>query len=249
MNDTALAKVSPPLELQMLQLAIEKGMNVADLKELVALARQARIDAAAEQFAKAIAGFQSEMEPVVKGNPVRNKAGAVMYHFANFDDIMEVAQPIMSKYGISCTYDTEFKDAKMTTTCRVRVGTHVEATSVTLGIPSIPNANDAQNAGGALAYGQRYALKAALGIRVKGEDNDAAGLAERITDDEAKALYDMTAELPKFKDDRYFNGFIDYLAKAAGVEFKTLNEMPRSVYALALSEITRQRRKHLEDSK
>ena len=107
---------------------------------------------------------------------------------------MEVAQPILNKCGITVTFSTVTNGNTMTTTCHVRVGTHVEDTAVTLALPAIPNANDAQRAGGALAYGQRYSMKAALNIRIKGEDNDAAKIAEKIDAEQVLQIEDLLRE-------------------------------------------------------
>lgn len=185
-ESTALAAATP---MSLIQTAIEKGMAVENLGKLMDLQERYERNEAAKEFALAIADFQSKMPAVVKGNPVNDKNGNLMYTFASFDDIMAIAQPILSARGITVTFSTKVTPEKlMETTCHVRVGIHVEHTSITLALPSIPNANDAQKAGAALAYGQRYSMKAALNIRISGEDTDAAKLAETVNEQQAQRI-------------------------------------------------------------
>src|SRR5438132_10863299 len=153
----------------MIAAAIERGLPVEQLERLMELAERWERNRAAEAWAEAVKKFQGLMPAVVKGNPVNDRNGKLLYQFADFADIMDVAQPILDQCGIAVTFTTSQAERLMTTTCHVRVGIHVEDTAATLSLPEIPNANDAQKAGGALKYGQRYSFVAALNIRVKGE--------------------------------------------------------------------------------
>ena len=186
----------------LLRMALDKGADPEKLKALMDLAERWDARQASIAFGEAITAFQHDCPPVIKANPVygKDKNLGPQYFFASFDDLMAVAGPIMAKHKIAVTYDTTFANGIMTTTARVRVGSHTETTSVSLGLPVIPNANDSQRAGGALAYGQRYALKAALGIVVTGEDNDAQGQNAGIPE---KEVVEINALL-----DRVYRKFI-----------------------------------------
>ncbi len=227
-----------PTAMSLMQLALEKGADVSYLERLMDLAERHEKAAAARQFAVALAEFQRRMPAIVKANAVLNKSGVEMYRFANLDDIMAIAQPILSECGIALRFDTKTEGRLMTTTCFVRVGIHVEPTSFTVGLPEIPNANDAQKAGGALAYGQRYALKAALNIRVTGEDNDAVQPPEPITQEQLYALNDLIADcknagkpvvMPKF----YETFGIEKLNELKSTDFREAESMLRDKLALA----------------
>lgn len=166
--------------LAVIQMAIEKGTDVESMKALFDLKRQYDRDRAAEAFAEAVKRFQSKMPAVEKRQSVPGNDGKTRYTFASHEDIMAIAQPILDACNIAVTFSVDFTDKHMKTTCHVRVGTHVESTTVPLGIPDIPKANDAQKAGAAISYGRRYAMIAALNIRVKGEDRDAQGIDEQL---------------------------------------------------------------------
>lgn len=198
--------------LVLISAAIDKGISPDDLGKLLDLQERWEKNRAAETFAQAITAFQTKMPAIVKGNPVRNKHGEIMYHFADFADIMEVAQPILNECGIVITFSTEQAGTLMATTCHVRVGTHVEHATVTIPTPQIPNANGSQMAGGALSYGQRYSFKAALNIRIRGDDNDGRTEPTKITPDQIGTINDLLEECRKAGKEVNFPGFLAYLA-------------------------------------
>jgi len=176
-----------PDSLRFLEKALQNGAGKESLKDLMDFLERLQRNRAAVKFAEAITKFQELCPPVEKCNPVygKDKTQGPHYYFAGFDDIMDVAAGPLHECGIVVTFTTKNEGPLMTTTCRVRVGTHTEESSITLSLPQIPNANDSQRAGGAQKYGMRYAMVAALNIRVRGEDNDAqeqfAGLKEDET--------------------------------------------------------------------
>lgn len=204
-NDLANVHLPPGPDnspMALIRLAIDKGISPDQMTALYNLAERHAANQAAMEFGKAIQAFQEECPPIVKSQDVRKagqngQPGALLYNFANLDDIMKVAGPIMARNKIAVTYDTSFASGLMSVTARVRVGSHVESTTVTLGLPGIPNANDSQKAGGALAYGQRYALKAALGIVVTGEDRDALEQFQGIDQEQTKELNELLEILRK----------------------------------------------------
>lgn len=169
---------------------IEKGIPPEKLGAYMDLVKQYQADRAAEAFAVAIRRFQEDMPAVEKRNPVYGKDASrgPQYYFADYDDIMSIAQPLLSAYGIVPTYDTDTIAGGLKIVCRIRVGVHQETTSFVLPMPTIPNANGSQIAGAALSYAKRYALCAALNIRVKGEDSDGQGLQDGLSDAQNEEL-------------------------------------------------------------
>ena len=238
----------PDPVMSMIQSAIDKGMDVASLQGLFEMQRQYAKDRAAEKFAESLRRFQSLMPAIEKKNPVygKNKELGPQYHFAPLEDIMEVAQPILDQCEITPTFDTSFEGSLMRTTCHVRVGTHVEDTSVTLGIPTIPNANNAQMAGACVKYGMRYALIAALNIRVKGEDTDGVGLGvddAKITEAELKLLRASISETS------FLTGVaVDIAAtlRFAGPDVKKFEDMNREQFARVMNDLGFRRQKAME---
>lgn len=181
----------PSSPFSLIELALQKGIDPERLGKLYDLYERHEVKQAAEVWGEAIKKFQRLCQPIAKTAMIPDKQGNPKYYFADYEDIMAVAQPILDQCGIVLTFDTEAAGAMMKTTCRVRVGTHMEATSVVLPHPQIPNANATQMAGGALTYGQRYALKAALNIRIKGEDTDGHFQEEGLSPEQTKVLNEM----------------------------------------------------------
>lgn len=180
----------------LLETAIEKGVDPAQLGKLIDLQERWDRSRAAERFAEAITGFQRECPVVLKQRTAKisgRGGGNYSYQFADYADVMAVAGPVLSRHGIVVTFTTELKNDLLGVTCRVRVGTHVEETHLNLPIPQM-SVNDAQKFGAAVSYGKRYVLCAALNIVVSdGLDDDAHAL-DRITREQADEIRRLLAE-------------------------------------------------------
>jgi hypothetical protein len=179
----------------LIRTAIERGVDPDKMTALYNLAERWEKNEAAKKFAEALTRFQAKMPPIVKEREVHkaeNKGGGKMYNFAPYEDVMKIAKPILEECEIVTTFTTKPGENNLTAvTCRVRVGTHFEETTITLGMPGILNANPSQQAGGALSYGKRYALCAALNIVITGEDKDGADQFEGISDAQSEELNTM----------------------------------------------------------
>lgn len=242
-----LVPSEPATPMSLIKLALGKGMAVENLGKLMDLQERHERNEAAKEFAVAIADFQAEMPAVLKGNPVNDKSGKLMYTFASHEDIMEIAQPILSKHGIAVTFDTEITpDKLMKTTCHVRVGIHVEHTTMALALPQIPNANDAQKAGGALSYGQRYAMKAALNIRITGEDKrDGADIVENLNEQQIQQINNLLEKRRAFETPPdFYRRFLKWLGVPDGGD---LGDVMQSSYKKAVEELERQIKKCREE--
>lgn len=192
--DTALEKstgVTNPLVL--IQAAIERNIEPAQLEKLMDLEERWVRNRAAEAFGNAVSQFQS-LCPIVHKRRQACFDGKPAYVFASFDDVMRAAGPILADCGLAVTFSTEDVPTGIKVTCRVRHGIHSEATMLHVPIPAM-KVNDTQKFGAALAYAKRYALCAALNIVVSDEDDDAvtAGL-DTITLDDVGTINDLIAE-------------------------------------------------------
>lgn len=165
-------RVANPLAL--LDKAISSGIDPDKLGKLMDLAERWQANQAAAEWASSVTRFQGLMPAIEEKKGIPDKQGKIKYHYAPLEDIMEIAQPLLTECGIAVSYDSKpHTDKIMSYTCNVSVGTHTKSTTVYLGLPEIPLANDSQKAGGALEYGRRYSLIAALNLRIKGMDDDA----------------------------------------------------------------------------
>lgn len=216
---------------------VKGGRDVQQLRDMMDLVRQWQKDEAAKKWAEAIQLFQSKCGEVVKKNPVygKDKSLGPQYHFAGYDDVMAVAQPILSECGIATTFDFKFEGQLMYTTCHVRVGTHVEDTTVPLAVPVIPNANETQKAGGALKYGMRYALVAALNIRVVGEDDDAQGQSEFIGAEMVACLNGLLNQIKNSRVQFNWPQYLGHISEIAGTDITKLDQIPKFAFSRAVT--------------
>lgn len=226
-----------PMELIAQQL--ERGTSVDQLAKLFDLQERWEKQEAAKKFAAAITKFQQLCPPVEKTKPVTNKSGAVMYHFADYADLLKTIQPFLTECEIVPTFDFRKVDGQNQAVCRIRVGTHVEETTVPVAVPDILNTNECQRLGGMTQYGKRYSIIAALNIRVIGEDTDATDQDEPLSRDEIKAVQDLMDEIAMLEGRQFeVPSFVNWLREGA----TKVSEIPKSQFALAINELNKIRK-------
>ncbi len=154
----------------LIQRAIDSGLQVDSLKELLAMRRELKAEEAREQFFDALAKFQDECPPIEK------QKKADKYHYAPFDHIVSVIKPHLKENGFSYTFDAEYLEVGNQQVQRVTCHLHHRAGHTESSVFSAPGAgtramNVTQIAASALTYGKRYALCSVLGLTV-GNDTD-----------------------------------------------------------------------------
>lgn len=180
----------------LIEMAVSGGADPDKLEKLMELQERWEANRAAEAFGQALADFQAECPPVHKGRSIDLGRGAGP-KYASLDDIMAVAQPILTAHGLSVTFSASIDDGKLHATCCIRKGIHSEESEITLPVPQQMKVNDTQKMGAAFSYAKRYALCAALNITVTDQDTDATNLtADTITENQAMALGELLDQLP-----------------------------------------------------
>lgn len=241
MNQTALQTAPPPSDPlsppEMISAAIKQGMNMVDLKQLFDMQERWETQQAAKAFSAALCGFQSEMPTIFKRRTATVKTssgGEYQYKFESFDDVMREAAPVLAKWGIVVTFNTEQLEnpPRLKILVRIRVGSFFEDKSFSCPVPTDVKVSEPQKFGQALSYAKRYALKAALNIvSTDTEDNDAQDLFEFITKEQAaqiKGLIEDTgADMERF------------LKWAGGIE--SVEEMKAATFAKAVDLLRRKR--------
>lgn len=177
---------------------------------------------AEKAFTEALSGFQGECPIITKKKKV--SFGTTKYDYAPLDEIIFIIKPLLSKYGLSYSFDIKSEDklAVMITTIY-----HKEGFSKTsfyafdaLGEGSM---NQSQKRKSATTYAKRAGLENALGIVTAGEDDDAnRAIDTEVTDEQIKQIKDLmiassvTDEmfLGKYKIQK-FKELSSYDAKAA----------------------------------
>lgn len=203
----------------MVQLAIEKDLDIEKLERLIALRDREREAAAARSFAAAMAEFQKRCPPIDKGKLVDyvTKTGVrIKYRHAELRDIQATIRPICGELGLSYSWTNAIEAGKLTTTCTVlhRDG-HSRSASFTCPVEnSNPGMSDQQKPAGALTFGERYTIIQAFGLVTAEPDTDGETQADTTPITEQQAG-DIEALLADAKVSRV--KYLDYL-KAESVE-------------------------------
>ena len=169
----------------LIAMAIDRNLPIESMERLIAMRDKMKAEWARGQFFIALSGFQAECPIVEKNHQVRDKDKntkvdkGLRYAYAAIEDLVEAARPAMMKWGLSWTAKPTQTREDVTANIYVHhKDGHEEVTSFTVPIDPDAYMSDPQKAAAALTFATRYALKSALGIQTKGEDNDAQGDGE-----------------------------------------------------------------------
>jgi hypothetical protein len=186
--------------------ARDPAIDVAKLKELLALKNQEQTREAERAFNSAMATAQEEMRPVQRDlvNPhTRSK-------YASFEKLDAELRPIYTKNGFSLSFNTGLNTQDMlNVTCDVA---HKAGFSRHYQLPvpiytKGPKGNDVMTpihaTGSAITYGRRYLLLAMFNIALTDDDGAAAGGLERISDAQLLELQEMLAVPPKINEQSF----------------------------------------------
>lgn len=183
-----------PTPMQLIQQAIEHGISPDQMSVLMDLQERHARNKAEREYGEAVAAFQARCPTIHKSRAAAFN-GKQAYTYASLDDIMVVIRPILQECGLSVAFTTTLTEGMITAECILRHGIHSERHGVTLPMPGDMRVNDTQKAGAALSYAKRYALCAALNLVVTDEDDDAGGLGETITEEDAIKITEMLEAL------------------------------------------------------
>jgi len=188
--------------MQMLQIAVAKGVDTEQLKELMVLQREWKAEKARDAFHAAMNAFRSEAINIVKTKHV--SFSGTSYRHATLAGIVEASVPALSKHGLSHRWETKQEGNAITVACIVthELG-HSAQTSLTAPPDTSGSKNGIQAIGSTVSYLQRYTFMSITGLAAKDQDDDgrAAGSppTEFITPDQATVLNDKLTEHGKNK--------------------------------------------------
>jgi hypothetical protein len=162
-----------------LQSAIESGVSVDTLGKLVELQERVMAKQAEQEFNAALLAFQAEC-PIINKNKTAD-TGKYTYEYADLSHLVASIRPLLTKHGLSFSFDSGIADGKVSVTCIVaHIGGHKVPTKFTAPTDAKSAMNDTQKVASAVSYCQRYALRLALGLTV-GEDDDGRRAYENPT--------------------------------------------------------------------
>jgi len=181
----------------MIQLAIQKGMDAAAIRELNALRKELKEEQARDAFIAAFAAFKKNPPSVLKNKLVDfpTAKGRTTYMHATVDNVCEALDPALTEHGFCYRWETEnLEGGIVRVTCvLIHEQGHSESTSLQAVNDSSGGKNAVQAVGSTTTYLQRYTLLLATGIVVRNADDDGntAGHEDpALTDAQIKELAD-----------------------------------------------------------
>lgn len=203
---TALAAPTPP---QMLQTAIERGIEPEQLRQLMDLNDRWEAKQARKAFDAALAEAKAEIKPILKTREVdfaNKNGGRTQYMYEDLAAIADHVDPILARNGLSYRHRPRQEGQMLFVTCILshRDG-HSEETTLSAPYDTSGNKNPAQAIASAGTFLQRYTLKMALGLAAAHDDDGrSAGEPEpeTIGPGQLQELKDLirvhNVDLPRF---------------------------------------------------
>jgi len=233
MNESKQVALLPEPEnlnpIQLLQIAVSKGVDAEQLKLLMELQREWKAEQARDAFVTAMNAFRAEALKVVKTKEVAYKD--TRYKHATLADTVAVVAPALSKHGLSHRWETKQDGAAITVSCIIthELG-HSAQTSLTAGADTTGSKNSIQAIGSAVSYLQRYTFMAITGLAAQDADDDGQ-VAELITDQQAADLEALAEEVGA--DKARFLKFI---------KAPSFTDIPARAYATCVKQLEAKRR-------
>ncbi len=181
----------------LLHFAIESKVPVETLEKLVALKERMDDRNAAQEFCVALARFQADCPAIRKTSTASittNSGSSYKYSFAELDEIAATTRPILTRYGLSYTWDSNVEGDKLTCICTVRhVAGHSQAAKFVLPTTTKSGMSDQQKVAAALTYARRQSLIQALGLTTTDPDTDGPRVDEKVSPEQVNELEALIA--------------------------------------------------------
>lgn len=133
-----------------------------------------------ETLAAALLAFQGDMPEIVKdqtANVPTKTGGSYRYSYADLSSITKIALPVLQQHGLVFTSGPDVIDGNFVLRWSL---IHVHSAEQRDGAYPLPppGQRTAQEVGGAITYGRRYAFCAVLGITPTDDDDDARTMTQ-----------------------------------------------------------------------
>ena len=166
-----LTKVSEQTPANLMQIAVEKGADLDQLKALMELQERYEDREAKKLYTKAMAKFKATPPLLVKDQKV--SFGKTNYNFANLGQISTKINTALSKHDLTASWQTTQDDRGITVTCNItHIAGYSESTSLTSPPDNSGNKNAIQGIGSAVTYLSRYTILALTGLSTSESDDD-----------------------------------------------------------------------------
>lgn len=164
---------------QLLQMAVDKNLDVDKLEKLVDLKLRVEAEQARKDFFASLAHFQNTCPEIVKNKSADFGAGKAKYQYAPLPEIARTIKDPVKESGLTYRWEIKDEGEMINVTCIVtHVSGHSERTTMSSKSDTTGNKNPIQAKGSAIEYMKRYTLIGALGISTA--DSDLDGLMPEI---------------------------------------------------------------------
>jgi hypothetical protein len=209
-NDDKAVQQAPQASqslLPMIDKLVERpDFDVEKLERLLDMQERIMTRSAMEQFNAAMAMMQDELPSIAE----RGKAHNTKY--ATFEDINDVAKPIMKRHGFAVSFRVHnIQGGIEVTGVLMHKGGHREETTMTLPLDTSGSKNAVQAVGSSVSYGKRYVMSALLNITTRSEDDDGESAAptKRVTSFQAAQLAKALAACPEATQEWFASNYGD----------------------------------------
>ena len=168
--------VRTPMDL--ITAASNSNASIEQMERLFDLQLRWEENEARKLFNAAFADFKAEGVRLVKTKHV--KFSGTEYKHAELGNICDTVIPLLSKYGLSHSWDVKQESGAISVTCKVsHIAGHSESTTLCGEPDSSGSKNKIQAVGSAVSYLQRYSLLCALGLATNASDDDGNGAGKQ----------------------------------------------------------------------
>jgi hypothetical protein len=216
----------------MISLAVNKGANLQELKEVLLLQERWEANEARKAYHEAMAMFKANAPTIDKDKQVAY--GNTKYNHASLANVTEKIGAQLSKWGLSATWKTSQTSGQITVTCIIthKKG-HSEETSLSAAPDNSGQKNSIQAIGSAITYLERYTLLAMTGLATQEQDDDGAGTVVDLINE--KQLHQLRDLIIDTKTDE--PKFLAYL------EIESLEKLPANAFQKAVNALEAKRKK------
>ena len=192
----------------LLQIATEKGADVATLERLLDLQLKWEANEARKAFMEAKAAFYKDAPEITKNKHVgftsRRTGGDTDYWHATLDHVVASAAPVLAKHGFTHSWFTAQDDKGIEVACEL---THVMGHKERVSLKAPPEMSGTKNAiqgiGSTITFLERYTFLAVTGLAAKNQDDDGGRRgADFVTTDQADELQELVesthSDKPRF---------------------------------------------------
>lgn len=183
--------------------ASAEDVSIEKMEQLFALQLKWEENEAKKAYHQAVADFKAESITILKDKKVgyTNKDGSFTgYTHATLGNIIQTIIPVMSKYGLSHSWDVT-QDKEISVTCHLTHSMgHSTKVTMSAGKDDSGKKNLIQQVASTVTYLERYTLLAITGMAAQDQDDDGKGAnkeddIEYITESQVMDLLALISEV------------------------------------------------------